>query len=198
MSKAEKTREFIIEKTAPVFNKKGFAGTSLSDITRVTGLTKGAIYGNFKNKDDIALAVFDYNVQQVFMIASSPGDNGKSAVDRLVAIANQYKDQFAGIARNGGCPILNAAVEADDELPVLKEAVKKRIASWKDGFVQIILQGIRGGEIKKHVDPDRYASIFIALFEGGMMLSKTMGDPVYFHQSLDKMIEIVYTELKII
>ncbi|MBL7756118.1 MAG: TetR family transcriptional regulator, partial [Chitinophagaceae bacterium] len=47
--KAERTRQHIIEKAAPFFNKKGYADTSLSDITAATGLTKGAIYGNFEN-----------------------------------------------------------------------------------------------------------------------------------------------------
>ena len=48
MTKAEKTKQYIIEKTAPVFNRKGFAGTSMNDIVEVTGLTKGSIYGNFE------------------------------------------------------------------------------------------------------------------------------------------------------
>jgi len=60
MSKAEQTRQFIIEKTAPIFNKKGYFATSLSDITTATGLTKGSIYGNFKDKDDLALHVYTY------------------------------------------------------------------------------------------------------------------------------------------
>ena len=53
MSKAEKTKEFIIEKSAPIFNKKGYAGTSLADIMEATNLTKGSIYGNFENKDEL-------------------------------------------------------------------------------------------------------------------------------------------------
>jgi hypothetical protein len=65
MSKAEKTRAFIIEKAAPIFNMKGFAGTSMADLTEATGLTKGAIYGNFENKDEVALAVYDYNLSLV-------------------------------------------------------------------------------------------------------------------------------------
>lgn len=48
--KSERTRQFIIEKVAPIFNRKGYAGTSLSDLTEATGLTKGAIYGNFKKQ----------------------------------------------------------------------------------------------------------------------------------------------------
>jgi len=61
MTKAESTRLFIIERIAPVFNKKGYHGTSLADITEATGLTKGSIYGNFANKEEVAIAVYEYN-----------------------------------------------------------------------------------------------------------------------------------------
>jgi len=49
-TKAEQTRQLIVEKTAPIFNVKGYAGTSVSDMTKATGLTKGSVYGNFANK----------------------------------------------------------------------------------------------------------------------------------------------------
>jgi AcrR family transcriptional regulator len=62
MSKSERTKNYIIEKAAPIFNTKGFAGTSLSDLTEATGLTKGSIYGNFENKEEIAIQVFKYSI----------------------------------------------------------------------------------------------------------------------------------------
>ena len=52
-SKAQQTSDFIIQKVAPIFNKNGYNGTSMSELVDATGLTKGAIYGNFKNKETI-------------------------------------------------------------------------------------------------------------------------------------------------
>jgi AcrR family transcriptional regulator len=52
LSKAGRTRQFIIETTAPIFNTKGYEGTSMSTLTEATGLTKGSIYGNFENKEE--------------------------------------------------------------------------------------------------------------------------------------------------
>ncbi len=63
MSKAERTRQYIIEKAAPIINRKGMAGASLSDIMEATGLAKGCIYGNFENKDEICLEAFKYLTQ---------------------------------------------------------------------------------------------------------------------------------------
>ena len=43
-TKAELTSQYIIETVAPIFNKNGYAATSMLDLTNATGLTKGAIY----------------------------------------------------------------------------------------------------------------------------------------------------------
>ena len=64
-TKAEKTRLQIIEHAAVLFNQKGFAGTSMEDIMNATGLSKGALYGHFKSKDEIAVASFQHAVQKV-------------------------------------------------------------------------------------------------------------------------------------
>ena len=50
MKKSDKTRQFIIDKAADLFNTQGYSGTSMADIMEVTGLSKGAIYGNFKRE----------------------------------------------------------------------------------------------------------------------------------------------------
>ena len=81
LSKAERTKRFIIKKSAPIFNKKGYAGTSLSDLTQATGLTKGSIYGNFKNKDEVAVCAFQHNL--AYMIESLTAEM-QAAARRLV------------------------------------------------------------------------------------------------------------------
>jgi len=58
------TSDFILQRVAPIFNKQGYVGTSLSDLTEVTGLTKGAIYFNFKNKEELAVKAFKFNVKK--------------------------------------------------------------------------------------------------------------------------------------
>ena len=63
MRNPELTKKLIVEKAMPLFNQKGYRATSLSDITKVTGMTKGAIYGNFENKDAVAEATFESAVE---------------------------------------------------------------------------------------------------------------------------------------
>jgi TetR/AcrR family transcriptional regulator, transcriptional repressor for nem operon len=60
MSKASDTRAYIIMKAAELFNQKGFAGSSMADIMKATGLQKGGIYNHFQSKEELAIASFDY------------------------------------------------------------------------------------------------------------------------------------------
>ena len=94
MSKSENTKQFIIEKTAPVFNTKGYAGTSMNDIMRATGLSKGCIYGNFENKDDVALAAFDFNHRKVREHLKARILATEHSIERLLVYPHSYKNYY--------------------------------------------------------------------------------------------------------
>ena len=53
-----------MRKAAPLFNQKGYAGTSLSDLMDATGLQKGGIYRHFSGKEELATEAFDYSWQK--------------------------------------------------------------------------------------------------------------------------------------
>jgi TetR/AcrR family transcriptional repressor of nem operon len=58
-SKGDLTRQNIIEKSMDLFSVKGFFNTSIADIVQASGLTKGCLYGHFRNKEEIWYAVYD-------------------------------------------------------------------------------------------------------------------------------------------
>src|SRR4030088_3203913 len=60
VTKGEQTRREIVQKAAPLFNQKGYEGTSLSDLMKATGLQKGGIYRHFSSKEELATEAFDY------------------------------------------------------------------------------------------------------------------------------------------
>ena len=196
MSKAEKTREFIIEKSAPVFNMKGFAGTSMSDLTEATGLTKGAIYGNFENKDGVALAVYDYNYALVHNEIEAVVSQHASRLEQLYAMAGFYSTYFKKVITRGGCPILNTAVEADDSHPELREKAAASIRNWQRQIERIVEKGIENGEIKASANGKQFAIAFIALIEGGLMMTKATGDSANLNACVEMIGHLITTQLK--
>lgn len=191
MSKAERTRQFIVEKTAPIFNTKGYAGTSLTDMTEATGLTKGSIYGNFANKDEVALASFDHNLKKVNNIIAQEMEKETTIRGKLLVYASVYENFLKLPFPAGGCPLLNTAVEADDTHPQLKERVAAAITDWKNRVIALIKQGVENKEFKAPGSPEQFALTMIAMIEGAIMIVKTTGKLNYRKlvlQSVEKMI----------
>jgi AcrR family transcriptional regulator len=191
MTKAEKTKQFIIEQTAPIFNKKGYAGTSLHDITQATGLTKGSIYGNFGGKDEVALAVFDYNLKKVTNIFESEMSKCTTTREKLMVYVKVYSEfqDFAFPA--GGCPMQNTAIEADDTHPQLKKKALNAILTWKKAITNIIEQGTKNKEIREDVHAEQIALTMIATIEGMTMIANLTGKANYrklIIQSIEKMV----------
>ena len=60
----QQTREHLLAAAAQVFAERGFHGATLDDVATVAGFTKGAVYSNFKNKEDLFLALFRARYEQ--------------------------------------------------------------------------------------------------------------------------------------
>jgi TetR/AcrR family transcriptional repressor of nem operon len=187
LSKADRTRQFIIETTAGIFNKKGYAGTSLSDLTEATGLTKGSIYGNFENKEEVALAVFDHNYAKMSKAIMQHIQRADSYYDKLMVYAKFYHSFMRRESTPGGCPILNTAIEADDTNNLLKDKAASAVLKWKKGIENLIQAGISAGEFREDIDLATTALSIIALIEGGVMISKVTDSPA----NLDRVLQTV-------
>lgn len=179
MSKAERTREFIIKKTAPIFNAKGFAGTSLTDMTEATGLTKGSIYGNFADKDEVALAAFEHNTKTVSTIIRAEMAKVGSYREKLMVYVDVYSNFARFVSIEGGCPILNTITEADDTHPRLKAKAVDALLSWKDSLTRLIVEGIDAKEFREDVNAEEMAVTIIALLEGAVLFTKATGKASY-------------------
>jgi TetR/AcrR family transcriptional regulator, transcriptional repressor for nem operon len=195
MGKADRTREYIVEKTAPIFNRKGYSGTSMSDLTETTGLTKGAIYGNFENKDEVALAAFDYNLARMVDQVKELQRSRSTAIGKLEAYILVYRQGLFKPFLGAGCPIVNTGVDADDTHPPLQKKVSEALARWHRSISAIVHQGIKAGEIRENVNVAAFASLMIAMIEGGITVSKISGDMSYLTQSLDQL-QLIVLQLK--
>lgn len=192
MNKAERTKQFIIEKTAPIFNVKGYAGTSLSDMTDITGLTKGSIYGNFANKDEVALAAFDRNLKAVTNIIQQEMEKERSYKGKLLVYTRVYENFLKHPFPTGGCPILNTAIEADDTHPLLKEKANAAIIAWKNKIIGLVKKGNENNEFKPGIDPEGTALTIIAMIEGAVMITKLTGKMNYRKAIMDSAERLIH------
>ncbi len=196
-TKAERTTAYIIETVAPVFNKQGYIGTSMSDLTEATGLTKGAIYGNFENKEALALSAYEYNskllLSKIDAILSTEGN----ALDKVFALTDFYKSYDTFTQDMGGCPILNTGVDAQANNRLLAAANREAIKEIEGKIALVLENGVNNNELKLPVTPLQFAKQLFTIIQGAVSMSTMTRDRKYLINSITYLDVLVKRELKV-
>lgn len=185
MAKGEQTRRRIVRQAAPVFNTYGYSGTSISALTRATGLEKGGLYNHFPSKEALALAAFDYAVELVRQRFASALEGKGGARERLQAIIDVFASYAVAPPLPGGCPILNTAIEADDTDPALRERAQAAMTELQKLIGATVKAGVSSGELAPSADPRAVAALFTATLEGALVLARLFDDPTHMRHAAD-------------
>ncbi|MDF2931633.1 MAG: TetR family transcriptional regulator [Chryseobacterium sp.] len=173
LTKAEKTKQFILETAIPLYNKKGISGVNIDDILAETKVTKGCLYGHFENKDDLTNQVVDLMLKKVSERMGAAVANAKTTKAKISAFMDFYKNPIDTYI-SGGCPIFNTAVEADDNYPLIKQKVAALIRFGQEGLSGILKEGIEKGEYSTKLNPIVFAFKLVASVEGGIVMCRTL------------------------
>jgi TetR/AcrR family transcriptional regulator, transcriptional repressor for nem operon len=170
MTKGEQTRRKIVEAAAPIFNRRGYEGSSLNDLMQATGLKKGGIYRHFSSKEELAAEAFDYTWEAAWNARLLHVEEKANGIEKLKQLIANFVDHRSPVA--GGCPILNTAVDADDGNPILRARVAKALRSWLSRLETIVKQATKRDETRAGVDPKVVATLVVASLEGALMMSR--------------------------
>ncbi|MGO4275395.1 TetR/AcrR family transcriptional regulator [Paenibacillus sp. TAF58] len=185
MKKGENTRKHIIAKAAELFNQKGYSGSSMSDITELTGIKKGGIYRHFTSKDEIALEAYNYAGSVVGGKIKEAINQQETTFGKLLVYLHVYENVVEEPPFIGGCPLLNLATESDDGHPILRQSAQMDLKSTLNNMKAIISQGVQSGEFKADLDIDALATFTLSIMEGGIMLSKLEGDNRHIRMNIE-------------
>ncbi len=195
-TKAERTTAFIIETVAPIFNRQGYVGTSMSDLTEATGLTKGALYGNFENKDALALSAFQYNTTKLLGAIDEVLSKEGSAMEKLYRLINFYRTYDIFTNSMGGCPILNTGVDAQHNHRVLAAATRETARIIEGKIALVLEEGVNSGEMKLPVPPLQFAKQFYTMIMGAVAMATIMSDRKYLYNTTAYLEVLIQKEIK--
>ncbi|MCE2995442.1 MAG: TetR/AcrR family transcriptional regulator [Cyclobacteriaceae bacterium] len=192
MRNPTETKGAILHHAGGLFNVQGYRATSISHITDATGFTKGAIYRHFKSKEKLEEQTLVHLTEVMFEKMRSEIKEKSNAVDKLKAIIHFFESYVTKPPIKGGCPLLNVAIEADDQSPHLRKKANLILDVLKQSIVTLLTNGQKFGQIKKEIDHEYFATVMIASLEGAIMmskLSKSNRDIQIVITHLEKMIE---------
>jgi AcrR family transcriptional regulator len=184
-TKGEVTRQRIIEKSMQLFSVQGYFNTSIAGIVKATGLTKGGLYGHFRNKEDIWYAVYDECVRiwrgVVFQGVRQISDP-LARIDRV--LENSLRHYLGAGVFEGGCFLFNALVELTGQSPAMSNHVLKGFKAFSALLRLWLEEAEQRGRLKDGLDLDGIANFLVISLNGTAPLYAASRDPAIWEQTL--------------
>jgi len=187
------TRQHLLDAAAIVFARSGFHGSTLDEVSATAGFTKGAVYSNFKSKDDLFLALLDDRIDRQFAVTSELLDSGShERAEQAPRVRELFRsDMFWG----------------DDFLPLWLEFVlyarrnpkaqQKLAASVQRSRAQVeeLIEHEYAilGERSQYPTSD-LAEIFLALFNG-LAMDRLVNPAIVTDETLDTTLAFLYNAM---
>jgi TetR/AcrR family transcriptional regulator, transcriptional repressor for nem operon len=158
---------------------RGLSRTTVDDICRAAGVTKGAFYHHFDTKDALALAALDrYFTRVSTAFAVEPVDDEQAAA-YLARILDHAETVAAGPLLQRGCLMAVYALEVAETDEGLREALAERFDGLSAGLQTVLTQVLRDRGCKPAAARREAALLgrqFVVCLEGGIVLAKAHRD----------------------
>ena len=165
----ERTRQHLIDAAVVVFGQRGFHGASLDEVAATAGFTKGAVYSNFKSKDDlfveaVAQALEETGRSMVKVAKSAPeGQALRAIIERYLSL---------GHLDSPGTGCVRAALGPElARKPVL---VRRRIETLLEAYRERFLPFMPGRTLEERQAKTR---LLFPSLAGVLMMARVIPDP---------------------
>lgn len=188
VAKGTQTRQNIIEKSLQLFCVKGYYNTSVNDILKATGLTKGGLYGHFSSKEDIWYAVYDAALGIWRQVIFKGIQSNSSPLERIETfIENDIKNKLGNNVFEGGCFFHGMLVELSGQSDTMIEHIL-------DGFTQLagllcswLEQADQQGMLKQNLNFKEIANHIIVSLNGAAALYASSRDPAILDHTVSQL-----------
>lgn len=159
MRKGEQTRSTVVETALGLASTHGLQGLSIGDLATRTGLSKSGLFAHFGSKEHLQQAVLEAAAERFVDRVLRPAVKAPRGLARIRALFANWLDWLKGYERDGvgGCPILGAAFELDDQTGPLRDMLVRQQTAWIDSIERMVEGAKLTGELRADIDSAQVA-----------------------------------------
>jgi TetR/AcrR family transcriptional repressor of nem operon len=171
----ERTRGRLLRAAFQEMHRSGFRNADLDAILARAGVTKGALYYHFDNKEALGYAVVDeVMASDLHQKWVQPLRNAKNPIDVLVRIVKSESLKREDVQRS--CPLLNLSQEMSGIDEGFRRRTAKLFGDWHDAIAEALREGQKRGVVRSDINANETATFLIAAYEGYVVLTKNSQD----------------------
>jgi AcrR family transcriptional regulator len=156
LSKGEKTRAAILDEAVRIASKLGLEGLTIGSLAAATEMSKSGLFAHFGAREELQLAVLDHGREKFAEVVVRPALAKPRGVPRLRALFANWLDWTESAELPGGCLMLSAAVEFDDQPGAIRDRVAAHLREWMDVLARTIRGAIEEGHLRRDTDVEQF------------------------------------------
>ena len=167
------TRQKILDSAYKEIHRNGFQAASLNPILNRSGVTKGALYHHFPNKQALGYAVLDEEIKKsVLEFWLHPLEAGTDPIEGLKRLIIEAGKTISKEDISLGCPLNNLCLEMSPIDDGFRQRVNQIYELWQEGFARALRLGQANGTVRKEIIPMDCATFIVASLAGSRSLAK--------------------------
>ncbi|MFD8216154.1 ScbR family autoregulator-binding transcription factor [Streptomyces sp. NPDC059697] len=168
--RAARTRESVLEAAAEAFAAKGFPEVTVLDVAERAGLTKGAVYFHFANKDALAVAVAQEFYGRVGEVTEALRRENRTPLDRAIEFVRRNAVLFRD----------DPVIQAGARLQIERRYIDSSLPTPYVGALEALTEFLTGAEeedqLSPGADPEVLARVLLSAFFGAQHMSWVLND----------------------
>ncbi len=154
-------RQQVIERATEVFWRRGYAGTTVSDLVEATGLQPGSLYGAFSSKKGVFLEVLQaYQAESAARLEAALRDH-ESPLEAIRSFFRGLVDETLGEVGHRGCLMVNAMLEYSTHDGEIRQQLVAGLARFEQLFGDALRRARDLGELNPRLDTEATAAFLV-------------------------------------
>ena len=180
--KGAETRERILDTAQALILESGYAGVSVDAIIRELGMTKGAFFHHFKNKNEMGLALIqryaDEGIEMFISFLARAKKLSDDPVPQICILIGLYEEVFEGLTEPfPGCLLASYIYELRQFNEDTRAIINHEFLLSRKALARIFRQAMKKYPPSEKVDPASLADGLMVCFEGAFILAKSLREP---------------------
>ena len=174
MSKGEETRGVILDEAGRLARRVGLGGLTIGSLATSTGMSKSGLFAHFGSKESLQLQVLEHSTDRFVDEVIRPALRSPRGTPRVHDLFERW---LAWDSTEGGCPLVAASFELDDQPGPVRERLVRVQRDWAETLAMVFTSGISEGHFQPDADAHQFAQDVQGVMLAYHLASRLLADP---------------------